>query len=142
MKKLLSLFFEIGITFTVVVIIYGCDSGKKEYVDTVPDLDSHPVYQAYTFDESDSVIYIGTQPLYIPTGLITEAIKRDTLLHESLDALGMKIEFFPYFKGNDVNHFIRNGSLDAGVGGDMPALSIASTHDVIIPALVQYGRGR
>ncbi len=46
---------------------------------------------------------------------------------------------FSFLKGNDVNFFLRRGDLDGGVGGDMPALTIASTDEVIIPIMAQQG---
>lgn len=55
------------------------------------DLSSHPVYATYDIRNSNDVIHIGTQPLYLPTGLITETMKRDSILNAAIAARGMKI---------------------------------------------------
>ena len=52
-----------------------------------------PITPRYQFSQSKSVINIGTQPLYLPVGLITETMSRDKILQNQLAALGMKIRF-------------------------------------------------
>lgn len=104
-----------------------------------PDLSAHPVYSKYQFNNTDNVVNLGTQPLFMPTGLITETMKRDNILRESLKKLGVEIRFYSFLKGADVNHFLKSGDLDAGVGGNMPAIFAAATLDVYIPILVQQG---
>ncbi len=104
-----------------------------------PDLTNHPIYSTYEFAAGEDVINIGTQPLYLPTGFITEVMKRDLLLKEALVKYNLKLQFYSFLKGDDVNFFLKKGDLQAGVGGDMPALSIAASTEVIIPALIQQG---
>ncbi len=103
------------------------------------DLGEHPVYKNYLFKKDEGVIYMGTQPLYVPTGLITEAMRRDLLLYKDLEELGLQLHCFAFLKGNDVNFFLHRGQLDIGIGGDMPAIGIAARMPVIIPAIVQSG---
>ncbi|MEE8398169.1 MAG: ABC transporter substrate-binding protein, partial [Desulfobacterales bacterium] len=103
------------------------------------DLSTHPVYAKYDMRNADDVIHIGTQPLYWPTGLITEAMKRDNILNAAIAARGMKIRYYPFLKGADVNYFLKRDDLDIGIGGDMPALSAAATMNVVIPVLMQQG---
>ncbi len=104
-----------------------------------PDLSNHPVYSKYKFNNTENVINLGVQPMYLPTGFITEVIKRDGVLQKVLAALGMKTGFYPFFKGDDVNYFLRKGDIDVGIGGDMPSITAAATMDVVIPALIQQG---
>lgn len=104
-----------------------------------PDLFHHHIYSGYKFTRGENIINFGTQPLYLPTGLITEAMKRDKILHESLSKLGMNIYFYPFLKGDDVNFFLKQGSIEAGIGGDMPAITAAAILDIIIPSLIQQG---
>jgi len=106
---------------------------------TAPDYPNHPIYSTYDFDEADNIVNIGLRPLYLPANWVFEAVKRDTALTRALSDLALEARFFPFVRGNDVNHFLRNGHLDAGIGGDMPALTIAATYDVIIPTMVQHG---
>ncbi len=105
----------------------------------LPDLKKHSIYSTYQFSSAPRVIHFGTQPLYMPTGLITETIKRDRILNEALQKLGFEIRFFSFLKGADVNFFLEAGDLDIGVGGDMPFLTMAATAQVRVPLKMQEG---
>lgn len=104
-----------------------------------PDLFNHPIYSHYQFNQSDSIINIGIQPLYLPTGIIFEVIKRDNILNRTLSALGKEIKYYPFLKGADMNFFLQHEKLNAGVGGDMPVLSAISSFDVFVPVILQKG---
>lgn len=112
---------------------------EKHSVVPTPDLSIHPIYSNYKFNNTEDVISIGTQPIYSSTGFITEAMKRDAVLHNALSESGIKAVFYPFLKGDDVNFFIQRGNLDVGIGGDMPAITAAATLDIIIPVLIQQG---
>ena len=103
------------------------------------DLSHHPVYSKYKFNNAENVINLGVQPLYSPTGFITEVMKRDAVLRKNLSASGMEARYYAFLKGGDVNCFLRNGDIDVGIGGDMPAITAAATMDTVIPALIQQG---
>ena len=103
------------------------------------NLDNHPIYSNYIFSSEPNVINIGTQPLLFPTGLITEAMKRDQILQEILNEKGISINFHPFLKGKDVNHFLSDGRIDAGVGGDTPTLSAIAAFDAKVPVAMQKG---
>ena len=115
------------------------DVAEAAFHSTPQDFSNHPVYSTYKFDNTESVINIGTQPLYMPTGLIIETMKRDIIFREALDERGVDIRFFPFLKGHDVNFFFKSGDLDGGFVGDMPAISIAIEMEVVIASLVQSG---
>ncbi len=122
------------------IYYYFIRTSSIQYNATTPvDLLKHPVYAKYNFNKPANVIKIGCQPLYSPSGIITETIKRDLILKKSLSRLNAKLVFYDFFKGNDVNFFLKKGSLDGGVGGDMPAITAAAEFKVIIPALIQKG---
>lgn len=104
-----------------------------------PDLTLHPLYRTYDFGKAGPVLRVGVQPLYYPTGLILETIRRDGVLREELQALGLRLELFSFYKGDDVNHFLLRGDLDAGVGGDMPALGAAASGGVTITSVLHRG---
>lgn len=113
---------------------------SPEYSPATPqDLALHPLYRTYDFGEAGRVLRVGVQPLYYPTGLVLETMRRDLVLREELRALGTRLEFFPFYKGDDVNHFLLRGDLDAGVGGDMPALRAAVSGRVTIASILQRG---
>lgn len=103
------------------------------------DLGSHPIYSTYEFSSDPNVINMGTQPLYIPTSVITEVMSRDRILSDQLKQLGVSLVFYPFLKGNDLNYFMENDKLDIGVGGDMPAIRLASNDDIAIVSLIQEG---
>ncbi len=125
----------------LLVIFFSFRKGQElsPFTHKMTDLLSHPIYSKYQFDRSEKVINIGVQPLYLPTGLISEVMKRDRILQKALKDLGMELKYYPFLKGDDVNFFLYRGDLDFGIGGDMPALSAASTTDVIIPVILQQG---
>lgn len=124
---------------TLIVFLSSKNEVALSSVVLSPDLVNHPIYSNYNFIQSDSIINIGIQPLYMPTGLILEVIKRDKILNETLATLGKKIEYHSFLKGADVNFFLQKGTLDGGVGGAMPALSASFTSDIIIPIIIQKG---
>lgn len=105
-----------------------------------PDLSDHPLYRDYKFGDSENVIDVGIQPLWIPPSIITEVMKRDLLLKNALSGLGKEIRFHSFLKGADVNYFLKRGRLEVGVEGDMPALTIAANSNALITStLMQRG---
>lgn len=137
-RNIIILLIVIGITST----IYFIDGKEMKEVSSnlqSKDLQHHPIYSQYVYNQNDSIINIGFQPLYLPTGIIFEVIKRDKILKQELKLLGKRIAYFPYLKGADINFFLKQKELVAGVGGDMPALSASSNFDIIIPLLLQKG---
>lgn len=104
-----------------------------------PNLSTHPIYKDYIFSGEENVIDFGEQPLWIPTSSISEVMKRDNILKEELSRLGYSLKVHPFLKGNDVNYFLKRGDLEAGIGGDMPALRAAAESNAIIVAIIQDG---
>ena len=103
-----------------------------------PNAQGKDVYATYRYGEPGTV-YFGTQPLYSPTGLLTEAMRRDPVLREELEKIGFEVVFYPFRKGSDVNEQLVSGRLHVGVGGDMPALTAAATTNIVSPVMVQSG---
>ncbi|MBT6052953.1 MAG: ABC transporter substrate-binding protein [Candidatus Scalindua sp.] len=104
-----------------------------------PAPSNHAIYSKYDFSNTEEVFNLGTQPFFSPTGLITETMKRDNVLHKALSELGIKARFFPFLNGNDVNLFLRRGDIDAGIGGDMPTITAAATSEIVVTSLIQQG---
>jgi len=115
------------------------ETGGNLPVDREGNLLKHSIYSNYVFDNTDKVINIGIQPLYLPTGLISEVMERDMVLQKALQGLGVEVRYYPFLKGNDVNFFLQNKDLDIGIGGDMPAISAAAKMNIIIPVTLQQG---
>ena len=103
------------------------------------DLSTHPVYSGYNFGKEEKVIDFATQPLAAPLGVIVEVMKRDRILREQLKSKGKEIRFHPFFKGADGNHFMKRGLVEIAITGDTPAITLAATYDIVIPALVKQG---
>ena len=103
----------IGFTVLGVVIllaiVFSLGTRREESVSTPenPDRAGHPIYSKYHFDRSGRIINFGVQPLYLPTGLISEAMKRDRVLQKALKDLGVEIRYYPFLKGDDVNFFLK-----------------------------------
>ncbi len=68
-------------------------TGRAEDQSTVQihDLSDHPIYSKYKFNNTENIINLGTQPFFSPTGLITEAMKRGTVLHNVLSGSGAEV---------------------------------------------------
>lgn len=86
----------------VLIVYFGFLKKQPSFKPPEPlgDLQTHPIYSHYKFNNSDNILNIGVQPLYLPTGIILEAIKRDRILLQNLHDLGMDIQFFSFLKGN------------------------------------------
>ena len=110
-------------------------SDNQEQIGELPALSNHPVYRHYQFGDSYKVIDIGTQPLFLP-GVISEVMKRDTILKSELAEVGVEARFHSFLKGADVNFFLARGDLEAGIGGDMPTLMACANSSVSVTSLI------
>ena len=130
----------VGIVAITGIIVYFTQfQSKPIQVSQAVNDANHPIYSQYQFNNSERVINIGIQPVYMPAGLITEVMKRDRVLKQKLSNLNLKIQYFSFLKGADVNHFMRSGDLDVGVGGDMPFITMVATDEIRSPLKIQEG---
>ena len=135
----------VGVLLVAVVVllitIVRFRTGKIETVSDVlpPDMSDHPIYSKYEFGETANIIDIGIQPLEIPPGIISEAMKRDTVLEDALSGLGLEARFHPFLKGADINFFLRRGDMEVVFAGDMPTVTAATTLDIIVVTLTKMG---
>src|SRR5262245_3454406 len=97
------------------------------------------VYATYRFVRSPSMLSFGIQPLWIPTCVIWEAMARDRQLQADLRRAHCRLDAYGFFKGRDVNAYLRSGQLQGGIVGDLPALKAAAESDVRIVSLMQQG---
>lgn len=118
--------------------LVSCSSSPNTSTSPV-DPTLNPIYESYRFSQHPDTIDVGVQPLWLPTGIITEVMRRDLVLRESLRKQGIVIQFHDFFKGADVNAFIERGDLEVGIGGDMPALTAVSNSNVLVGSLIQQG---
>ncbi len=127
-KKTIILLSSVLIILIGALIIFLSIKKATPYssVQSSPDLVNHPIYSNYNFDQNDSVINIGIQPMYLLTGIIMEVIKRDKILNKSLASLGKRINYHPFCKGADVNFFLTKKIINYGVGCVMSSLVIES----------------
>ncbi|MEO5362709.1 MAG: ABC transporter substrate-binding protein [Magnetococcus sp. DMHC-8] len=88
-----------------------------------PSPDPQARYRAYPYGREAGIIDIGIQPLWLPGGIMAEAMRRDGLLKEALRQRGMTIRFHAFLKGADINVYLHDGLLEGGFGGDLPAIS-------------------
>ncbi|WP_420265578.1 ABC transporter substrate-binding protein [Candidatus Magnetominusculus dajiuhuensis] len=102
-----------------------------------PKPDDKPYYSEYKFLKSGNYLNIGVQPLYLPSGMLTTVMSRDLILRRKLQEIGITIVFYPFFNGRDINKFFLSDDLQAGVVGNLPAITAASKKDLIIPAIMQ-----
>ena len=128
-----------GVALLVALVVLNNREGPQAPSVSTPDLSGHPIYSKYDFSKKANVIDIGVQPLWAPASTIIEAMKRDAVLRESLVEKGMEIRFHPFFKGVDVNFFLRRGDLEAGIGGDMPAITAAAEFKALVVGKIEEG---
>jgi ABC-type nitrate/sulfonate/bicarbonate transport system substrate-binding protein len=102
-------------------------------------VDPARVYAGYRFDSAPNVLCFGIQPLWIPTCVIWEVMARDERMQADVRRAGCRLDAFSFFKGKDVNDYLRDGKIQGGMGGDLPALKAATQFDVRIVGLVQQG---
>lgn len=95
----------------------------------------NPTYASYDFGKTEQILDFGIQPLWVPGGIETEVMRRDSILKDELSRLGFEIRFHPFIKGIDVNYFMKRGDLEAAAGGDMPAIVAAAEFGAFVPAL-------
>ena len=143
-RTLVTVAAVIGAGILAVLVIAGLrgwfSSGPAEGPDTTErDLSADPTYKEYEFGQSNRVIDVGTQPMWIPTNIITEAMSRDMVLKEALAQEGLEIRFHGFRKGVDVNYFLARGDLEVGVGGDMPALTACVKSNIVVTSVIQRG---
>ena len=102
------------------------------------DLSRDPLYESYRFG-GEGVIDFGAQPLAMPESSVSALIGRDRILASRLKETGQVLKQFPFSKGKDIAYFLHNGSLEAGVLGDMPALTAAAGGDILVCAMIKRG---
>jgi hypothetical protein len=97
------------------------------------------VYASYGFDPSPKVLNFGVQPVWVPACVIWEVMARDVQLQEDLHRGHFRLDAYPFFKGRDLNNYMRSGQLQGGMVGDLPALKAAAESEVRIVSLIQQG---
>ncbi len=135
-----------GSKYLIILYLISCQSlyymsctqkNEGDYSETEYLL-NHPVYAQYNFRQKANVVTLGIQPPYLFAGNIFEAIKWNNITKRRLTELE-KVDFLSFMKGADGNSFLQNGLMQAGYGGDTPALTESSRSDIIAPVLVQNG---
>jgi len=84
----------------------------------------------------DRIVDLGTQPLWLPPGVMMEALRHDRVLDRELDRLGVAIRFHSFLKGADINNALHEDRLEGGVGGDMPTVTACVADQVQVVSLV------
>jgi NitT/TauT family transport system substrate-binding protein len=102
-------------------------------------VDPARVYAGYHFSSRPNVLSFGVQPLWIPACVVWEAMARDPQLQADLRRAGFRLEAYSFFKGQDLNDFLRSGKLQGGVAGDLPVLKAAAASEIRIAGLIQQG---
>lgn len=140
-RKLTAIVAAGAVALLAVAHVRGWLSGRKTRAPEIAasDLSKDPVYSKYEFGRDDRVIDVGAQPLWIPTNMITEVMRRDEVLEDALAQDGLTIRFHGFRKGEDVNYFLARGDLEVGVGGDMPVLIAAVRSNVVATSVMQRG---
>ncbi len=112
--------------------------GDRKETSAHKGLAMHPPYQNYSFGApTEPIIDFGIQPLAVPTGTIPLVMAHDRILHRQLEELGFTVRFHSFFKGRDINHFLRRGDLEVMSAGDMPTVRAAAELDIRVVALAK-----
>lgn len=62
------------------------------------------------------------------------------ILQKALENLQLELRILPFYNGPDINHFMAQGKIDISMAGDFPTLTIASSRDVELVAIVKRDR--
>jgi len=107
-----NLFLTLTTSFLILISVIGLFSCQ-----------SHP----------GNLIRIGYQPYWVGEANIIQAMKRMGLLEK----MGYRVEYYRFLSGPGVNEALAAGSIDAGVGGDLPTvLALASGMKITVLASV------
>jgi len=101
---------------------------------------TNPAYASYDFGDRSKVVVLGSQPLGVLHSVVPEIMKRDQILKKVLKSQKLELLVLPFYSGPDINHFMREGKIDISMAGDFPTLTMASTTDVEIVAIVKRDR--
>lgn len=101
---------------------------------------THPDYLSYNFGKRDKVVVLGSQPLGVLHSVLPEVMRRDRILTRALALYDLQLLVLPFYNGPDINHFMAMGKVDIAMAGDFPTLTIASTNDVELVAIVKRDR--
>ncbi len=111
-------------------------SCKEQAPRTAPDFAHNPRYRHYLFSQDDKTIVIGVPTPWGTIGQIVEVMKRDELLRRALARIGYRVRFLPFLKGEDINYFLAQGSLEGAIMGDMPTLTAAMARRIRVLSFV------
>lgn len=112
-----------GMLVLLIAVVAGIRSGGFRRSDPAPPNASsenpalNPTYASYDFGKTEQILDFGIQPLWVPGGIETEVMRRDSILKDELSRLGFEIKFHPFIKGIDVNYFMKRGDLEVAAGG-------------------------
>lgn len=126
----LLFFLLLGISFS------GC---KEPQTARAQNFEAHPLYRQYQFSDDEKVIEIGAPTPWATVNHIVEVMKRDELLKEDLRKMGYTLKFYPFLKGEDISYFLKKGSLEGSIAGDMPTLRMAAQGSITIFSLFHKG---
>lgn len=90
----------------------------------------------YRFAPAGSVD-VGSQPVSFPDVMFSEVMRRDLWLREALAKAGLEWREYPFFKGKDILPYLDGERLEAAFFGDMPTISAAARHDVVVVGLIK-----
>lgn len=102
---------------------------------------AHSLTTRYQYEKSGRTIYMGTQPLAAPIGVVQAVMQRDMILERALLLRGQHLKCYPFYKGPDINAVMQRGDIDISMAGDAPVLSSVamSDSDIVILALAKQG---
>ncbi len=128
-----------GVILFLLLALTSCVKTGEDKAAVTPavDLSKHPLYSTYQFGNEDNIIDVGSQPLAVPVGVIGELMGRDLILRKALADKGLSFRLHSFYKGSDINFFLKRGDLDVAIGGDMPMISATASYDTIVPSLAK-----
>lgn len=91
----------------------------------------------YGLRPATSELDLGTQPLGVPSGVISAVMRRDRILQTALAARKAPLRSYPFRRGADMLPLLADQRLEAGLLGDMPTLLAAASGVVWIVGLVK-----
>jgi sulfonate transport system substrate-binding protein len=115
-------------SWVLLLLVCGTASAQ-EYVDR------------YAMAAHTDALYMGTQPLSYPNGVIGTVMRHDRILQTELARLGTPLETHAFMRGADMITPLHENKLDAGLLGNMPVtIAAAGDNGVWIVGLVEVSQ--
>lgn len=96
-----------------------------------------PYFEKYGLVPNSVSTDVGTQPVGVPSGVISAVMQRDRVLNAALKQAGAPLRTHAFRRGPDIVPLLVQQRLEAGLLGDLPTLVATAQGKAVIAGLVK-----